>query len=1081
MRTRPGVWIVSALLGLAASVVACEDHSIYLENEPEPHQWGTFGEEVYRLVHDSTTGAPGDGLLRAQALEDRREAVIEAVDATLPPRLYDPASLALAGTLERIDDGTMPRLTRSTSTLLDRLGDDRATLDAATALRDQPWAASRNEVYELIRHAALARTSAGEPILVPLAGDVLRLARDHDGRDDSGALTIEEPGEVRELARSLTRLLEELDIDELDEAHSFDSSLVERLVAAAGIPYDADPVWVVRVDGRGLPRVTIDPNTDQLYEPFVDVDGDGLADATAAGELITAGADPAELAIYGETRRHASDGRALAYDGRPIYEYVDATRSGAGVIAYGLLRMAQDDTHGELVHLVDDLLSPRTPAFDERDDSYYESFPAGRTESLEPLFDIAWALIEATREQPPERLLYGTENLIRTHRGDVRRLLEETLHAADLVAEVDHGELGEHNTLLDDLILEENPPGAVCYGPYDEDLELICEHPPGPLLPRMIETGILRDLVEVFDDPQIVNLAETTATLMTYRDEPIDIDASELNHRISSGPESADNRSVFQRLLHLVHDTNGASFSTVLGDVLIDWRVENMAVFYLDSYCATGEDLVPSLALLVLGDYFESERPRPEEIARFMAVDHSSEFPIYATPAGREGHDLFEYNADTLLALEFTGMNQAMRPIVQVFCDHDELLLLANLFSVLHEHYSTLPAYTTTMTTRYDFYTVERPAGVRTYEAAIAHALTGSDVLNAALAVGADLEDTTVYGDPILDDVEDFLSHLISQDTSVLLRVHDDDPTRDQIYRFDRQTPMAHPTHLNVITQRVAEAADAWDEEDEAVRDDLTAIFDLLSEYYLDWPGEDALRRDQAEYLVRVAERAVPVLADWSRENIDRGTWDTQIADARTMVDELEVSLTDLAQDPLLPATLDILILLLDDPEAGPLIREALLYFLTPAVEGDVAPGGLRDPFTTIARVAIALIQVLPDNVTLEQLARYLATILDPATSPIATLPGDLALLVGTDEDSVVLEAGANAMAGGVRADAAHAPALVVIAEALATLGRRDPQSERPLDPEDIIRISDETIELLDDSQHGLERIYDIVETRAPH
>lgn len=1074
---RPRLWRAgAAVLALAAAVsLSCDEHSRYLTNEPPEHQWGTFGEEVYRMVHDSAEASSSDGDGPAAVLEQRREAVVEAADLTLPPSLYDPARQSLASTLDRIDDGTMPRLTRSTTTLLTDLSDDRPTLDAALDLRDQPWCVSQGEVNDLLRHLGLAHDRDGQPLLVPLTASGLRLAREHDGRDDQGQLTSDEPVELRELSRALARDLEEVDLDELDEALSFDSSLIERLIAAVGLPDEGEPVWVVQADHRGQPRVATDPNTGAVYAPFVDGDGDGLADEGPIGQLLNSAADPATIAIYGRTRQHSADGRALAYDGRPLYVYVDVRRSGLGVVVRALRQMMIDDVHDDLVHHVDTLLSPRTPAFDERDDSYYEAFPAGRTESLEPGFDLTWALIEASRERPPDRLLYGVEELLRTHRGEVRTLLEQAMLAADEVAVVDpEPALREHNTLLDDLILEDEPPGAVCYGTYDGDLNHHCSGVPGPLLPRLIETGILRDLVDLLDAPELEAMDEVMVELMTHRDNPIRPTATELRQSVLASGESVDNRSVMQRMLHLVHDANGASFTTTLTD-LIDWRIENMAIFFLESYCAGGEEMVPSAALWVLSDYFETVRPTPAEIAQFMAVDHSGQFAVWANPRGREGHDLYNYNADTLLALEFTGMNEVMRPIAQLFCERDELLLLANLFSVLHEHYSTLPAYTIDMSRRFDFYTVERPAGVRAYEQAIVRALTGSDVLDAARRVGSVAATVTVEGEPIIDDAIDLVDHLIDSDAGVRLRLHDD-PDRDQIYRFDRLTPMPHPTHLNVVYQRAVEANEAWNAEDEAVREELTAIFDLLAEYYLDWPGEDAMRRDQAEYMVSLAERAMPVLADWSRENLDRGTWEEEIADARTTIDDLEQQLSDISQDPLLPAALDVVLLLLDDPETGPLLRELALYFLDPA---DAEASGFRDPFTAVARIVVALIQSLPEAQSYEQIARYVATLLDPETTPFGSLPGDVALLTGASVDSVALQSAANALAPGVPSDSDHAPPLVVIAEALTEMGRIEPGADEPLDADDLSEMSRDAVYLLDDTSHGLERIYSIVGARA--
>ena len=1065
-------------------ISSCEDHSIYLTNEPVPHQWGSFGEEIYRILLGALAAADTQPAERALAWRERRPSLIQAADMMLPPDLHDPAEAGLHELLGRVDDGTMPRLTRSTSVLLSRLATDRPTLDAVLALRDEPWCAERDEVYDLLRHATQARNARGEQIFVPLSARMLLMLRAHDGRTDQGLLTDGEPQEVRELLRAATRELEDVELGELDEAHSLDSSLVERLVAAAGLPYDAEPIWVVQADLRGLPRVASDPTTGLVYTPFMDTDGDGLADIGADGHLVHVLSDASTLDVYGDTDRHARNGQALAHNGRPLYDYVDFGRSGVGVACRGVQQMAFDNRHAELVHHVDDLLRPREVVIDERDGTYYESFPAGRTESLEPAFDLIWGLLESTRTFPPDQLLYGAEDLVRDHRADVRNLLEQALDAGDTYAETPHGETREHNSLLDDLILAREPPGAVWYGQYDDDWRFHREEPPGPLALRLIESGIMRDLVELFDDPALGGMAEAMVELMTHRDNPVRQDQTRLYNLMLSTGEARENRSVLQRLLHLVHDANGSHFSTWLTE-LIDWRVENLAVFYLESYCDSGPEQIPELGLWVLGDYFSDTRPTPLEIARFMVVDHDDEFGLWDNPAGREGRDLWNYNADTLLAMHVTGANDAMQPLVQVFCDHSddhrELLLLANLFSVLHEHWSTLPEYTTDMSDRFDFYTVETPAGLRAVEPALAAAIGESDVVNQAFRVGAATTTVPVEDGVLADELIDFVHHLIDPHASVLLRVHAGEPERDLIYPFDldrSRAPLPHPTHLNVIVQRVSESTDTWDAQDESVRENLTSIFDLLSEYYLDWPGEDAGPGNQADYLVRVAERALPELASWTRDNLDSDRWDDEIASARTEVDDLEESLTDLSRNPLLPAILDIVLLLLDDPEAGPLIREMLLYFLTPAMRG-VEPGELPDPLTALARIASAAIQALPEHTTLEQLLRWAATVLDPLNSPIASAPGDLALITGGQSSSAALRAVANGLGDPVTADVDRAPALAVVAEALVEVGRENPGSDAPLTAEDLSVLARHAVQLLEDHQHGIERIYSIVGERA--
>ena len=387
--------------------------------------------------------------------------------------------------------------------------------------------------------------------------------------------------------------------------------------------------------------------------------------------------------------------------------------------------MALDGTHLAALDHLDQLFRPRQIRTDPRDGTNYEGFPTQRLDSFRPLFDLGWALSRRDRDYPPETLLRGLGQLVELFRPALRHALEEAMAAGDEYETAAKTDLRPNSTLLDDLLFAEYPPGAVCYGHYDEENNHLCEEAPGPLLPKLIESGILTRLLTAMSDPKVRGFGPALVDLLTHRDNLVELKDEKLSDPLLPGDESPENRSVFQRLLHLVHDTNGAPYGTSLTRSLVKWQVQNQAVFYLESYCDSDEPMMPGLVRFTLGEYFPDAHPTPYEIAKFMVTNHekfslSSEL-LLSNPVGREGRALYDYNADTLLALEISQSNPALTPIVRAFCDygrptdagrrdHRGLLLLANFFSVLHEHYSTLPQYTTEMTASFDFYGVERPA-----------------------------------------------------------------------------------------------------------------------------------------------------------------------------------------------------------------------------------------------------------------------------------------------------------------------------------------------------------------------------------
>jgi hypothetical protein len=1080
---------------LVLTVAACEDHSAYLAHEPKPHQWGSFGEELYRIALQAVSTSDTEAATRAarqSALDARQNEFVKAANNTLPPELYGPARQGLAELVERVDDQTMIRLTRSTGVMLDDLADDKATLAAALAWRDRPWNVGSQEVYRLVRHIALTGQN-GQRALPLLVGGLLRLYDGHDGRSANPGSEPEEPREFQELQRALALSLADVDLSSWADVHELDSSLVEQLVAALAPGTTARPRYVVRTDHRGQPQVVGVPKGPEQEALFVDADSDGLVDVDDKGHLALApGVARNQVAPYGNTDHHDTEGRAISADGTPLYEYVDFNETGVGALVQGFRSMALDGAHLEAMELTQHLLEPREERVDDRDGAHYRGMPATRADGLRLFFELAWAGLEGLRNYPPHALLAGLQELVTQERETLRMTLEQFMAALDIIDEVPREELRSHNTLLDDLLFAEYPPGAVCYGRYDNRNQHICEEPPGPLLPKLLESGILTQLLEAMDDPALEAFAPALVELMVHRDLPVEVEESRLVDLLVAGPESEQNRSIFQRLLHLVHDCNGAPFGTALTNALVNWQVQNMAVFFLESYCENDEPMMPGLVRFALGDYFPDSRPTAYEIAKFMVVDHErfslSRELLLENPIGREGIALHEYNADTLLALEITGANQAIQAITQPFCqhgrpddanerDHRGLMLLANLLSVVHEHYSTLPQYTTEMTQQFEAYGVGRPAGLRHLEQATARALSETDVLNQAFSLGTTLASVEAGDLPLGDEVAHLALHLLRPDGPVMLQPRSGGPEANRIDQLDGLTPASHPAHAHVVAHRLRDAIAQWDDQPQKVQDSLSDLVDLMGRYFLNAPGDGAMRRDQAEFLVTSAEKALPPIVEWASTHQGE-RWPERIVELRSDLEQMQEWVDDMAHGPLLPALVDVGLLVLNDPATERPLRNIVTTILTPLPVERLRPESPGDPWTTVARLVAGLVQVLPDGPAAQRLVRYAAQLVDPFDSPVATVPADLARITEGRADAVALTALTNSLATAMVAPHDDRPSFVVLADALVALGRLDPTNDTPLTEADLRALLSHAQYHLGHHQHGLERLYAIIGKR---
>ena len=92
---------------------------------------------------------------------------------------------------------------------------------------------------------------------------------------------------------------------------------------------EATPLVMVRRDWRGIAKVALVAGN--VPAPFVDADGDKLADVDAAGRFVDASGAvimaPTPFATTGDVWTRDDQGRAVDGSNTPIYEYFDVTKT----------------------------------------------------------------------------------------------------------------------------------------------------------------------------------------------------------------------------------------------------------------------------------------------------------------------------------------------------------------------------------------------------------------------------------------------------------------------------------------------------------------------------------------------------------------------------------------------------------------------------------------------------------------------------------------------------------------------------------------------------------------------------------
>lgn len=477
------------------------------------------------------------------------------------------------------------------------------------------------------------------------------------------------------------------------------------------------PRYLTRRDARGL--AVVEKEGGAFPAPFADKNGDGLADADASGTFIDGSGKPIDapppFAVPWKTdatRRDAA-GRALNAAGRPLYRTVDLDRTVLAAVSRDA-RELFNPTKGTAVNLVrgaSTLLGNRK--------TVRKSYPGaaaldyrGYDTSSAALLDLTHAYLSLLGEPDIGESLAVTRSLLVDHEPVAARLLEAMLATADLGKEFPDAKLEPGSALYDDLI---------------------------PVVSQILaEPGLAEDVLRALEDPAVRPLGKRFADLMTYKDQ---IDYNGSTQAVTGSlrtpvdrtqPDSGFNRSLLQRILHLINDSAGHTLCnrpdatiTFFGfpvslpyDECELMRIDDLAVFYLQSIAYAKDSqgrvlhdsqgrplpkarlplnlpgyLSPFVTDAMMEDQSTIEgfrfHPTPQALNRVLFLDPQPDFlsDVMAPAECKDGDRYQTQHSGSLAALELNGMYDAIRPLVQAFADHDREDLFVAVLVVLHSHW----------------------------------------------------------------------------------------------------------------------------------------------------------------------------------------------------------------------------------------------------------------------------------------------------------------------------------------------------------------------------------------------------------
>lgn len=468
--------ICAALLGLSA----CHTEYDFAREAPER---GTFGQEVYQELHKDARWSPRDPGPRLDLLERERQAMVTSLDLTVPEALLDPLDLLLRALAPLQDSDLLPDLTRKLAGVLRALA-GQPQVQEALAVRGQRLNYTAPDV-----HGALLEHVASWEGLEDLTAYASRVVLANDSLDDQGRAVNGEPQTVTQLTALLSQTLRETEVTE-------DPQRLEALLADLTLRSDRrfgsggnDPAWVVRLDARGLPLVRTNARGN-LYSPFTDRDGDGLADVNELGQFVDFNGQALPVPAFGapnESGLVVRDGlgRAVIQGEGFVFDYVDLNQTSAGFLLRQTPDFVRDDVIFDLLDALQVLLPSRVSL--EQDGQLWQVYPAQNN----PLVELLHAVVQLIDIEALDELLETSAVVMRDHDEVLAELLfslEDLLDRADASPDL---ELTPGNTLGDDAI--------------------------EALIPIVTKPGLVEDLLVAMQDPVVLASAEPLADMLDYK------------------------------------------------------------------------------------------------------------------------------------------------------------------------------------------------------------------------------------------------------------------------------------------------------------------------------------------------------------------------------------------------------------------------------------------------------------------------------------------------------------------------------------------------------------------------------------
>lgn len=701
------------LLCLLCQLTGCLEDIV---PERKAQERGSFGHEFYSIIYKNTENSSNFNDTHLATFRAYEGQFVDAIDNVAVEEDLGALNQLFRDIVPLYENMLYPSTLRKIGTVVGELKDDSDAIDALSFMTGQPSVLAHPEDANPLANVFTYKD------LFKINQDLLDLLL----KNASGPYN-----PTNQLLKDLSIGLKNLekDADFARISWRFFNALTETNPAYA--PASGRVQEAVRLDRNGSPKLRVfNPNSPSETHDLDSFDADGWAKRDDLGYIITkSGARIGAYEVVGYGPYQRLENGHVAIDGKERFEYFDLQQTPLAYLAREAHTLLEDNTLDEALRASHSLLG----ASEKRKDADGTYMAFSQQSGLVQLMAAVLATLDhdavGGNFEAGIHMLRHEPELVAGLIHDIRKIIDIVDETPSKLS-LDNNlidrlmpyvqELAQTEGLLEDLIEAAADPRSAELAPILADLS---ERRNSSI--QCAEDGPYQQCFAVCDATFKIG---TLDRLKCIRSCPIDeILGTERVDR--NAPESFENRSIFQRISNLMWEASNTPYEvmtekliynggdltpmarslgpvmtfdnvakayllTLTGDLVLADHIEP-SLIQIAKMIGLEVDVVANLISYMTSTLFKldlSLRPTTAEVTRMFnkkeitATTEKFTFGLEVARC-RSGFACYQANADTLYAIEASGLADALYPVVAVLNKYKKTALFAEMMAVIFEYY----------------------------------------------------------------------------------------------------------------------------------------------------------------------------------------------------------------------------------------------------------------------------------------------------------------------------------------------------------------------------------------------------------